>query len=193
LSPSPAPNVSDHIRCHSVPFRADRPLDGIVSFLTRTFGDNIHDLRAVKVSASSHVSSSGVAVIVDFSSVLKGFATEDLANSWICIDFKTRRLPRSTNPSRYSIRTLTGSDAHQARSWVLEESNDCAKWITLDSREDTRELSVTSCVEMFSVGNPRFVRLLRIRQTRLCSYSTNRLVLKWPEFFGSVLAGPLPA
>jgi hypothetical protein len=190
VSVSPSPIISDRYYIDSVRFCEDRPLDGIVSLLTRTFRGNIHDLGVVTVSASSQqCSDCGVAVLVDFSSGLRGFATLNQPDSWICIDFKTRCI----NPTHYSVRTRTDGDSCHPRSWILEGSNDGETWIPLDSRENNRELSGLGCVKTFSTANPRFVRSIRIRQTGYCSASNDHLVFKSLEFFGSLGVGLPPA
>jgi hypothetical protein len=183
LSVSPSPFLSDRIRCRLVPFCADRPLDGIVSFLTRKFGGNIHDLGVVEVSASSqNWPRRRVSVIVDFRGTLSCFATQDVANSWICINFKTRGI----RASHYSIQTRTDSDSNLPRSWVLEGSDDRENWTIFDTRQANNELTGIGCVKTFSIANPRFVRLIRIRQTGPSSSSNDMLILQSLEFFGSI-------
>jgi hypothetical protein len=171
-------------------FCEDRPLEGIIAFLSREAGGNVHDLGIVKVSASSQEwSAAGPALVVDFNSSSSAFATQDAANSWICIDFKTRCI----TPTHYSIRGRTDYDRNQPRSWVLEGSNDCEKWTVLDTRQNNQKLAGLGSVATFSVANPCRVRSIRIRQTGSSNDGCQYLILKSLEFFGSILAGDTSA
>jgi hypothetical protein len=181
LSVSPSPLISGRYYGRSVPYNG-RPLDGIIAFLSREIGGNVHDQGIVEVSASDRQwSECGVAVVVDFNSDLKGFATPNSENSWICIDFKARVV----RPTHYSIRTRTDGSGQQLRSWALEGSNDNKEWIVLDTRQDNHELKGTGCVKTFSVENPSTVRWIRIRQTGPNKDRNHHLILKSLEFFGS--------
>jgi hypothetical protein len=188
LSVSRSTPISGRCYGRSIPYEG-RSLDGIISFLSREFGGNVHDQGIVKVSSSGQLwSECGVALVVDFESDLKGFATPSSDNSWICIDFKTCFI----KPTHYSIRTRTDGDRTQPRWWILEGSNDNKEWIVLDNREDDEELTGTGCVKTFSVGNPSTVRRIRIRQTGPNKSRNHHLIVKSLEFFGSVRIGATP-
>jgi hypothetical protein len=187
---SPSSPSSDRYHWPCCAFSEDRPLDGIISFLSQESGGNIHDRGIVEVSASGQVwSDCDVGVVVDFNSGLKGFATANAANSWICIDFKGRRII----PTHYSIRTRTDYDASSLRSWVIEGSNDCQEWILLDTRQDNQTMNGLGRVATFSVANSCFVRSIRIRQTGPNSNGDHYLVFKSLEFFGTICPGHKPA
>jgi hypothetical protein len=160
-------------------------LNGILSFLSRTFGGNLHDQGIVVVSASSHHWSDGhVQVIADFNSSLRGFATKDESNSWICIDFKNHLI----KPTHYSIRTRTDYDANQPRSWILEGLNIEGELVTLDSQTGNPSLTGMNTVQTFSIENVCEVRSVRLRQTGLSSSNYNFFILKSIEFFGELCA-----
>jgi hypothetical protein len=185
LSVLPSPLISGRWQPPTILYEG-RPLDGIISFLSREFGGSVHDQGVVEVLASGqHWPECGVSVVADFKSDLKGFATANSKNSWICFDFKTAFI----RPTHYSIRTRTDDDCHQPRSWVLEGSNDNKEWIILDTRQDNQELTGTGCVKTFSVENVATVRWLRIRQTGPNKNGNHYLILKSLEFFGWVAFG----
>ena len=67
----------------------------------------------------------------------KGFASESIKNSWICIDFKEHRII-STG---YSIRSI-GKDVftkvYFLKSWVIETSNDGITWVKIDEVKNSK-------------------------------------------------------
>jgi hypothetical protein len=162
-------------------------LNGIFSFLTRECGGNIHDRGIVAVSASSqHYSDYPVQVIFDFKTKFSGFATKNEDNSWICIEFKQHRI----KPTHYSIRTRADSDTQHPRTWVLEGVGDAGDWFPLDCQTSNSELSGPNCVRTFSIGSPREVRSVRLRQTGPNSSNCNHLILKSIELFGELIDLP---
>jgi hypothetical protein len=188
LSVLPSSPFSERCYYRSILYEG-RPLDGVISFLSRKCGGNVHDLEIVKVSASGQYwPEYGVAVLVDFTSRLRGFLTQGSENSWICFEFKSRVL----RPTHYSIRTPTDYDYHQPRSWVLEGSNNNKEWIVLDTRRNNQELNGCDCVKTFSVENPSMVRWIRIRQTGPSKNGGLYLAAKSMEFFGTMSLGAIP-
>ena len=139
-----------------------RSLNGIIAYLTRKCGGNVHKKGIVNVTASSG-SQPEEAADLDSDS---DFCSEDRKNSWICYDFRGRRV----TPTSYSIRshgsyTRSTSDlvAHP-RSWVLEVSNTGREgsWQVVDRRENYKDLNDSHEIRNFGVppsGDFRFVRL----------------------------------
>jgi hypothetical protein len=185
LSVSP-PAMNDRTKMVFVPGDCGE-LNGILSFLSREFGGNLHDQGIVIVSASSqNWSDCPARVIVDFNSSLKGFATNNELNSWICIEFKHHQI----KPTHYSIRTRTDINFHHPRSWIVEGLSVDGAWVTLDSQSGNSSLNNVNTVRTFSIRNVCEVRSVRLRQTGLDSSNYNHLVLKSIEFFGEL--GALP-
>jgi hypothetical protein len=159
-------------------------LNGILSFLTGEFGGNLQDRGIVAISASSQFwSNCPVQVIVDFNTSLQGFATKNVENSWICLEFKRHRI----RPTHYSIRTRTDQDWNHPRTWILEGVGEDGDWFLLDCRTGNTELTGLNTVRTFSIGSVREVRSVRLRQIGLDSSKCNHLVLKSMEFFGELL------
>jgi hypothetical protein len=122
--------------------------------------------------------------ILDFKSTSKGFATKNVTNSWIRIDFLNYQI----NPTHYSILTRTDWDGCHLRSWVIEGSNDSGQnWTELDRQSQNCELNGVGVVRTFSIVNNSTVRSIRIRQTGVDSNGYNHLILKCIEFFGTLL------
>ena len=78
------------------------PLNGIIAYLTRECGGNVHENRVVEVTASSGRDKVKYAVELGTNSQ---FDTDNKPNQWICYNFKGR----SVAPTSYSIRTHSGS------------------------------------------------------------------------------------
>ena len=79
------------------PFWDMQPLEGIIAHLTRECDGNVHEKGVIDVTASScHDGRYTPENVVDLGSDLR-FFSKDSPNSWICYDFKGRRVP-TVNP-----------------------------------------------------------------------------------------------
>jgi hypothetical protein len=179
-------SVFAELLTHDCAFCFDRPLNGILSHLTRENGQNIVDSGLISITSSAigHVFS---AAFRDLATVGNewGFFTADEPNSWICYDFKDMRVTFTD----YSIRTRCHFDGAHLRSWRLEGLTDGLPWIEIDRREnDDTTLDQKGAIGAFSIreGNRREFRMIRIRQTGKNSSSRNTLGLASLEFFGVV-------
>ena len=163
------------------------PLDGIIARLTRECGGNVHTKGIVNVTASGCLRDSWKPEnAVDLGSN-SFFASKDSPNSWICYDFKERRV----TPTSYSIMSYgCGPGNNQPKSWVLEVSNDGSEdsWVVVDSRENNNDLNGKLLTHNFAIstrlsGAFRFVRL---RQTGKTHYGRDHLCLSALELFGTL-------
>ena len=172
-----------------------RPHDGIINHLRQEHGGNVHTSGVVEVTASStHAYNSPDAAIHDHKSDIyrDTFMSEDQPNSWICYDFKQRRvIPTSysiTNGS-YEISTSNRPIRKHPKSWVFEASNDRTSWDIIDHRENTNILYGFHVTRNFSIiPEPRSgYRFLRLRQTGKNHYGNDVLVICRLEIFGVLL------
>ena len=134
------------------------PLDGIIAHLTRKCGGNVHKKGVVEVTGSSWATGSEPHV-ADLGTNLH-FQSNDEPNSWICYDFKERRVA----PTSYSIRMCCWGFM---RSWVLEVSDDGMNWEVIDRQENSNDLKGAFMTHNFVLSAPpsgsfRFVRLQMI-------------------------------
>ena len=165
-------------------YDSSKPLDGIISHLTREIGGNVHDHGIVVVTASS-VGGGEPKYVVDIGD--SHIYTNDNENSWICYDFKKRRVA----PTSYSIRSHNyGPGGWQPKSWVLEGSNDASEgsWVSLDCRRDNSELNNRRVTRNFSISsssNASF-RFLRLRFIGPNHGGTNYQALSFLEIFGTL-------
>ena len=163
-----------------------RELDGIIAFLTRECGGNVHKKGVVNVTASSCVESGNPIYGVDLLSD-DIFHSGGEPNQWCCYDFKRRRVSLTSYTIR-SYRPGVNHTFHCPLSWVVEVSNDNTNWQIVDSRENDHSLCAAHVIRNFSVrtvpdGSFRYVRLL---QTGYNSSNTNYLVFCAFELFGTL-------
>ena len=171
---------------HAKEFICDeaKPLQGIIAYLTQLCGGNVHEKELVQVRASSVsstcLSSLKHAVELETDS---DFYTENKPGSWICYDFKERRVA----PTSYSIRSHR--DPPRPKSWEFEVSNDGSSWICVDRREGNCDLLgngfVTHNFAISSSPGDQF-RFLRLRLTGENHSGSNRLDITALEIFGTL-------
>lgn len=160
---------------------------GILAHLTNESNGNVHDNGTIVVTSSSVFSNDyHPKNAVDFNNNSKFFCSANQPNSWICYDFKDRKV----QPSFYTIRTRIDGDAthHHPKFWVIEGSNDESDWKVLDTRNDITSLHLKNTVQTFKIQtrlslNESF-RFLRFRQTGLSSAGYNYLNFAALEYFG---------
>ena len=162
------------------------PLDGIIAHLTRECGGNVHKEGVVNVTASScYGDSHKPENAVDLKSDSE-FLSNNSPNSWICYDFKGRRV----TPTSYSIRSYGGPGLNHPKSWVLEVSNDGSEgsWKAVDSRKDNNDLNGDRVTRNFSLGTPQSgaFRFVRLRQTGKDHRGCDYLVICALELFGTL-------
>jgi hypothetical protein len=143
-------------------------LDGIISYLTKKHGGNVHELGLITITSQS-VSSGNLANIADLASD-SSFRSEDGQGQWICWDFHEMRV----RPSHYTA-MATGLG-----SWVVEISVDGENWIEIDRRigeyfEDS-----------FAVAETAKCRFIRLIQTGKNYFDRECVLLSAVEFFGTL-------
>ena len=141
-------------------------VNSIISELSRKCGGNVHDTGMVNVTASSVYSISHYpknAVDLETNAYYLSMNERD---SWICYDFKSRRVI----PVSYSVRSYRRCPgSFHPKSWVIEVSDDGTEgsWQQLDRRDDNDDLNghqVTGRFHIRTVPTEPF-RFFRLRQT----------------------------
>jgi hypothetical protein len=113
----------DRVMLHETRFAPDgKSLDGIISHLTSKCGGNVHNNGIITASSSSVYDSRHPKNALDFQNVSTYFISDNVANSWICLDFKNM----DVTPTHYSILSHLGQTNQQRhpKSWCLEVSGD---------------------------------------------------------------------
>ena len=163
------------------PFYDLRPLGGIIAHLSDQYRNNVHAKGVVEVTASSEAYTKP-AIVADGGPNNSEFKTSDKRNSWICYDFKEKRV----TPTSYSIGV--GEDyQNQLKSWVFEVSNNGKKWQVID-RQESNELIVPLAIRNFPITSEvrESFRFVRIRQTGKNHSGHYKLAIRALEIFGKL-------
>jgi hypothetical protein len=149
---------------------------GIISYLTRKHGGNVHDNGIVKI-ASKSLGSGSVEDVADFSSD-SYFMSRDEPDQWIRWDFHGMRV----HPTHYTI------SAYRLKSWVVDGSLDGINWTKIDRRRDNEILKYGNWVtRSFTISKSAECRFIRLTQTDKRHDGYDYLGIQACEFFGTLL------
>jgi hypothetical protein len=170
------------------PLESSRPFEGIISYLTRESGGNVHTQGIVSITASSNYSSQCYQVAdYDWSSY---WISADTQHSWIKFDFKNRKISLTD----YSIKS-GGQTSHLLVNWSIDGSNDDETWMTLD-RRNTQDLNERYAVKSYrcesSPSSGSFFRFIRLTQVGPNSSNQHYLLIANVEFFGDLVDAGYP-
>lgn len=150
-------------------FKFNRGFDGVIAYLTRVCGGNVHKNGIVKITSSGCKPNFPPECVADFGAPSYYYSTE-LLDTWICYDFQERSLA----PTFYSIRSYGGGGkgGFNLKSWVLEGSHDGKKWASLDKRNNNDSLNGYHAEESFEIAQRGTLgttmasyRFIRLKQT----------------------------
>jgi hypothetical protein len=165
-----------------IKYKPGGELKGIISFLTRKCGRDLHDAGLVSVTGSQ----SNAQRVVDFDSSSK-FQGSSRANDWICYDFRERRVM----PTHYSLRTCSDacSPGCFPTSWVIEISENGQSWEVMDRKSEGSSMNQRNFTKTFAIDTPRTGRLVRFRQAGPCVKAHCVMDLTSFELFGTLSGG----
>jgi hypothetical protein len=155
-------------------------LDGIISYLTRKHGGNVHDKGAVTITSKSHCCADprhNVKALADLTNLDVWFSSGKEPDQWVCWNFHHRRI----RPTSYTIQSKW------LRSWVLESSLDGVHWVEIDRRTGIKDLERKPHLNTFSVFSSAECRLIRLMQTGNNCNGENVLAIYAFEVFGTLL------
>ena len=142
-----------------------KEFEGIIAHLTRKCGGNVHSEGIVDVTgAGVHDNESYPMYAVDLGEKRSCYLSANKPNSWICYDFKERRVI----PKSYSVRSCGwGRYGGHLKAWVFEVSNNGTSWTEVDRREDNDALKGGFSQANFNISRvpSESFRFLRLRQT----------------------------
>jgi hypothetical protein len=171
--------------CYEIefPLQDANSVDGIISYLTRTHGGNVHKKEIVTISSKS-VDMHGpmnVSFLADLTSETSFFSM-DGPGQWICWDFHEMRV----RPTHYTIKSLS------LKSWMIESSLDGESWTEIDRKTDNCDFSRDNLFApvksaSFSVSNSAECRFIRLTQTGKTHSGRGILTLRAFEVFGTLL------
>ena len=161
-----------------------KTLDGIIAYLTRECGGNVHDKGVVDVTARSYTENAKrVADLLTPSYYCSRYQPD----SWICYDFKDF----CVIPTSYAVRSYPYTrGGNHLRSWVIEVSKDGTdgSWTVIDRREGIRKLDREDAIANFVVRRvpSEGIRFFRLKQTGKNHAGEVDLRLSALEIFGTI-------
>ena len=167
-------------------FDSSQPLDGILAYLTLEFGGNVHNKGIVDVAASSVYYNSTRYRPENAADPVCQYISNDEKDSWICYDFKDRRVV----PTSYSVRSCgAGPAGPHLKSWVIEVSNDGSSWTEIDRRDNDKDLNDESATANFKISKvlKRSFRFFRLKQTGKNHAGNYVATLTSLEMFGTLI------
>jgi hypothetical protein len=175
-TPAPAPTASRTSKLKKVefPLRDNRSVEGIISYLPRKHGGNVHDRGIITITSKS-VFSGAPRTLADFTSD-SGLYSKNEPGQWVCWDFRNMRM----RPTHYTIRS------DRLKSWVVESSIDGSQWTEIDRKRESKDFNGDKIASyaFSSSGECRFVRLT---QTDKNHKGNDFLAISVLEFFGILL------
>jgi hypothetical protein len=151
-------------------------VNGIISYLTKKHGGNVHAKGIVTITSKSVSSLPGdnhVHAVADVDA-LSQLTSQDAPGQWVCWDFRDLRV----RPSHYTLDSFSG-----LQSWVVEGSVDGLIW-----QEMHRETGSTAFPfwkkASFAMRNSVECRFIRLTQTGPRRAGGDSMTLCAAEFFG---------
>jgi hypothetical protein len=169
-------------------YHQDKPLDGIIAYLTRECRGNVHDKEVITVIADGPYNtepSNAPKNVADVHADTEFFSA-NLPNQWIGYDFHPWMRILFT---AYSIRTYYsgGAGGHNLKSWVIEVSQDRKNWEVVDSHVNENLLNDANIVKAFTLTQPVECRAIRLRQTGPNHKGSHSILISGLEVFGDLI------
>jgi hypothetical protein len=167
---------------HIVP-DSSNPFAGVLHYLTREYGGNVHTKGAVSITASAN-GTRECHQVADFK-WNNYWQSQDEPNSWIQLAFNTRRI----SVTSYTVKSGSGTLQHPLQ-WSLGGSNDGVSWTALDQRQ-TQGQTGSYTVKTYQCPSqekcsPSFFRFIRLTQTGLNASNDHILELANMDFYGDL-------
>lgn len=171
-------------------YQEGKEFDGIMNYLTKETGGNIHDNGTIEITSNS-INSDNISNhpknLVDYQED-NLYCSKDAGEAIICFDFKDKMI-QLTN---YSIKSYNcGKNWSHLKNWVIEVSNNGNTWEEIDRHDDDKALNGENIIATFNITKPDgFYRFVRLRQTgpSWSKHSTNHNLIVFPfiEFYGKL-------
>jgi hypothetical protein len=169
--------------------RDEAPLDGIIAYLTRKCGGNVHDKGVITVTGSgTHEDKPerGPKNAADLEED-SFFWAHNSANQWLSYDFKSMRVL----PSHYTIRSCycgspSGTWNGHLKSWVIEISDDGFTWKEVDRKTDNSDLNSKNAIHSYKLSGTDECRFIRLRATGKNHGASNDFCVSSWEIFGEL-------
>lgn len=169
-------------------FDNDNGLSGIINFLRKNSSNTIDNILNITASSVNNGPDERylpqTAFLYDEKN--KHFVSKDEPNSWLCIDFKERRVI----PTHYTIGSACCSpNWHHPKSWVIEGSTDKKSWEKLDEQFNCPYLNGRNLSHTFNIQNStsKSFQFIRIKSTGPDWANTNYLIIESFEIYGTLI------
>ena len=155
---------------------------GIFNYIRKLVGGNPYAGNAVKLTASSY-SHSTLGIILEPNSN-DWFGTQDMANSYIVIDF----IKRKVSLTGYTLQTHAHQGNGHIVGWCLQGSNDGSTWNLIDNVPSCSYFSQNLGGKKYFPVAPKtiYYQYFKIQQTAKNSMNYYNLRLSCIEFFGTL-------
>jgi hypothetical protein len=159
------------------PLKEARSVDGIISYLTRKHGGNVHDKGIVTITSLSVYHDDPEYAVRNVADLESGsnFCSKRQPGQWICWDFRKLRV----RPTHYTVKSPS------LRSWVVESSVDGDAWTEIDRKMDNQDFK-NGGTASFAVSNSAECRFIRLTQTGRNGYENDHLDMTAFEIFGAL-------
>lgn len=166
-----------------IPFTENNEFNGIINYLSNKYNKKIENIINVTSSSvySSNQNDHQPRFAVLFDEKNKSFHSNNIKNSWICIDFKKNRI----NPTCYTVKS-SHKFVNNPKSWVIEGLNENFNWEIIAEENNNSELKEINSVYTFQMnkGISKEFRYIRMRSTGVDWGNSNFLFVNSIEFYG---------
>jgi uncharacterized coiled-coil protein SlyX len=175
-TPFPPVSPSKSLKEVEFPLKQAKSVNGIISYLTRKYGGNVHDKHIVTITSKSVTDSShALGNVADLTSE-SSFISKSEPGQWICWDFHEVRV----RPTHYTIKSA------DLTSWVVEASLDGESWTKVDRKTGSTDLKEKPFLGSFAVSTSAKCRFIRLTQTDTAHTGHHSLTIRSFEVFGTL-------
>jgi hypothetical protein len=177
-----------------------KPLNGIIAYLTQKHGGNVHDRGAITITSTSAQNPSlPLSNLADLDTP-NVFCTGNEPGQWVCWNFHHM----SVRPTHYSVRPLTGPPSvSHLLSWIVEVSMEGVTWNEIDRQNEVERTSFglrnverrrgncvladSNGIRSFAVPDSPVCHFIRLTQTGKNRKGDDVLALRAFEVFGTLV------
>jgi hypothetical protein len=181
-TPAPVPVApvppSKSLKEAEFPLKKAKSVEGVISYLTRKHGGNVHEKGIVTLTSKSVLNDPRYAVqnVADLTSPWY-FMSKNERCQWICWDFHKLRV----SPTHYTIK------GYMMKSWVVESSLDGEAWTQIDRKTDNEDFKDYGWpTASFAASKSAECRFIRLTQTGKRHDGHDDLRIEAFEFFGTL-------
>ena len=165
-------------------YKKGREFEGIMCYLKRETGGNVHDNGTIEIKSSSIWSANfHPKNLVDYNKN-NYYWSKNEQDAFILFDFKDREIQLKN----YSIKSTSNPpNAAHIRNWKLEVSQDGELWTKVDEHNNDRTLRSQNAISTFNTKPTElFYRFIKLTQTGLSWYNNNCSLIECIEFYGKM-------